>query len=123
MSTDEKKSPESWSENALGFGCTAILLFLTSLILFAFLAGIAENLGSEEPLTKGHLAGLGFLVLFWGSLVLAYKFISGSGTTFGDRLFAAAMVLVIFVTAFLLLYFQKDISFLDFVGRLRSSSR
>ena len=123
MSTDEKKSPESWSENALGFGCTAILLFLISLILFAFLAGIAENLGSEEPLTKGHLAGLGFLVLFWGSLVLAYKFISGSGTTFGDRLFAVAMVLVIFVTAFLLLYFQKDISFLDFVGRLRSSSR
>jgi len=123
MSTDEKKSPESWSENALGFGCTAILLFLISLILFAFLAGIAENLGNEEPLTKGHLAGLGFLVLFWGALVLAYKFISGSGTTFGDRLFAAAMVLVIFVTAFLLLYFQKDISFLDFVGRLRSSSR
>jgi hypothetical protein len=123
MSTDEKKSPESWSENALGFGCTAILLFLISLILFAFLAGIAENLGSEEPLTKGHLAGLGFLVLFWGSLVLAYKFISGSGTTFGDRLFAAAMVLVIFVTAFLLLYFQNEISFLDFVGRLRSSFR
>jgi hypothetical protein len=110
MSTEEKKNPESWSENALGFGCTAILLFLISFTFFTFLVGIAENLGSVEPLTKGHLAGLGFLVLFLGSLILAYKFISGSGTTLGDRLFAAAMVLVIIVTAFLLLYFKKDIS-------------
>lgn len=123
MSTGEKKSPESWTENALGFGCAAIILILTSFIFFIYLAFIAENLGSVEPLTKGHLAGFGLFILFFGALFLAYKFISRSGTTLGDRLFASAVVLVIIVTAFLLLYFKKDISFLDFVARLRASSR
>lgn len=81
---------------------------------------IAENLGSVEPLTKGHLAGLGFLVLLWGSLFSAYKWIS-DGTTLEDRLFFTVIVLAIIVSAFLVLYFQKDISFLDFVARLRTT--
>jgi hypothetical protein len=120
MTSNADQEKESKGEAIFAYGCGGILFLSISTILSGAFFVIADNLHNQTPLTFRHLACVGFVMLSGGLGMLLLKILTDPELR-KERLFFVMLFFAWIISAFVILYFYKDISFEDFIFILRAS--
>lgn len=122
MSSIGDQKDEGKKDTLMGLGCLISITFLSvGYPLAAFFFFVAENWNSREPITFGLVVRILSFCLAAGLLFAGFRSVEKSppGEKLIQSLVLLAVLLAVIVEAFIILYFWKDISILDFSSMLR----
>ena len=124
MSSIGDQKDEEKKDTLMGWGCLISITFLlVGYPLAAIFFFVAENWNSREPITMGLVVRILSFCLVVGLLLAGFHSVEKSppGEKLKQSLFLLALLLAVIIPAFIILYFWKDISIVDFYSILRMS--